>query len=345
MKRLFIIGGALILAFGSAVAAESAQEQALREAYIEYQCQQVQPEEQGPGAMLVVVPQYFRSNNSNMTHKVKGTELYTAKGHANGGGITLLGTKRFSEYLSLGLTYEFGFMRYNGGGTLPYAAHMGGAAMRLKENAQSHVVGGIADVNLKQFGKFQFSVIQGFDFLDGDETRYTPTGGVDMRSTDDNKQRVTSLMAWYEKDFNLCNNWTLGGYAGWRTLYAHIMDQNNWNVQANSPFAKQDTHAWIHLASGGLKLAYQNGPFGFSLRGGINHRTTKDNLPGYANRATAPGVVQFAYHANVDRTVGTFGAGVSYAINPRCIVTAGYDAYVGKDTNVHTGTLGLVFPF
>ncbi len=121
-----------------------------------------------------------------------------------------------------------------------------------------------------------------------------------------------------------------------------MKDANVWSDPAEG---RADSNLWAHLVSGGMKLSYQNGALGFNLRGGINHRTSKDDLPGYASRAVAPGVVHFSHRANMDKTIGTVGAAVSYAINERAIIGVGYDGAFGKDTAAHTATISLVCPF
>ncbi|MCD8141000.1 MAG: autotransporter outer membrane beta-barrel domain-containing protein [Planctomycetaceae bacterium] len=112
-----------------------------------------------------------------------------------------------------------------------------------------------------------------------------------------------------------------------------------------APGVRQDSDLWTHLISGGFKVAYQRDRLGINLRAGVNHRTTSDDLPGYANRAVAPGVVHFSHRANMDRTVGAVGAGASYAINKHAIVGISYDGMFGKDTSAHIGSLSFAFPF
>jgi hypothetical protein len=142
-------------------------------------------------------------------------------------------------------------------------------------------------------------------------------------------------MAWWAKDFALddMGRWTLAPHAGWRSLY----------LNGNDP--AHGDNRWLHLVSGGLTLAFRDGPLGLTLRGGVNHRITRDDIPAYGARAVAPGVSAFSHSAHLDRTVGAVGAAVNYAITDRASVGVGYEGMFGKETSAHTGSVNFVFPF
>ena len=291
--------------------------------------------EEKPANAFVVIPQYFHARNDKAKFKVGGNRLEMAKGRANGAGTTVLYNRTVTDWFSFALMYEYGFLNVTSG--VP-VARGSGVYNRESSRWHSHVVGFLPEFNFGDFGRLQLSVIQGFDRASGSETV-----GNDRRDIDDYGTDVTSLMAWYQKDFQLgCSNWKLTPYAGWRSLYVKVKDANDWNA---APGTLRDDNTWVHLASGGFKLSYQQGAFGFNVRGGVSHRTSKDDVPGYGNRAVAPGVVHFSHRANLDKTVGTAGAAVTYAINRRAIVSAGYDGYYGKDTSSHMGSLSFIFPF
>ena len=290
-------------------------------------------EEEAPANAFVVIPQYFNSRNSAAKAKMGSQHLKIGASRANGMGVTNLYTRRVNDWFSFGLMYEYAFMAIRGGGVT-----LDDPTLRTTERSRwnSHVVGFLPEFNFGKWGKFSPSIIQGFDRAQG-RTRnfvngvYDSTGKVDGEGLN-----VTSLMGWYEKDFDFCNGWKLTPYAGWRSLYV---------VTKSDTPANDDNNLWVHLVSGGMKVSYQKERFGFNLRGGISHRTSKDDIPGYGNRAVAPGVVHFSHRANLDKTVWAYGAGVNYAINKRAIVAAGYDGYAGKDTTAHIGSLSFIFPF
>lgn len=295
-----------------------------------------------PANTLVAIPQYFHSRNDKATFKMGGDRLRMSKGHANGMGVSVVYGRRVNEFLSLSFLYQYGFMNVKGGMPIDrYAPADIGGKERLRWH--SHVIGFLPEFTLGDFGKLQLSVIQGFDRANGGESLYNNGTRVDRRDINDYGTDVTSLMAWYEKDFQLgCSNWKFTPYAGWRGLYVSVKDANVWSA---APGVKNDDNLWVHLASGGFKLSYQTGALGFNVRGGVSHRTSRDDVPGYGNRAVAPGVIHFSHRANLDKTVGSVGAGVNYVINRRAIIAAGYDGYFGKDTSAHMGTLSFVFPF
>lgn len=293
-----------------------------------------------PKNVIVAIPQYFNSTNKSAKFDVGGTKLKMSAGHANGAGITLLYNRVFSDVFSVAFMYEYGFMNVRGGMAVPDAPGIGGVE---DSRWHSHVLGILPEFNFGKWGKLQLSLIQGFDRASGSETMTLPDGSADRRSIDDYGTNVTSLMAWYEKDFDIgCDGFKLTPYAGWRSLYVSVKDQN---IFAKAPGTREDDNLWVHLLSGGMKASYQKGAFNFHVRGGVSYRTTKDDVPGYGNRAVAPGVVQFSHRANLDRTVGSFGAGINFAIKKRAMVGIGYDGTVGKNTASHTGTLSFALPF
>ncbi len=352
MKRFIYVGIAVLLASLSASAEEFSEVEYYRQlqaaenndtAVIVKQPYEVWTEApEPPKNALIIMPQFHHSRNSQANFKVGGDNLKMSKGHANGVSTTIIYNRRFTDLLSVAFMYEYAFMNVNGGMPMARDATDGGFE---DSRWHSNVFGILPEFNFGKFGRLQLSYIAGFDRASGHERVVPENVGNPtlVRSIDSQAVNVTSLMAWYEKDFNLgCSNWKLTPYAGWRSLYVVVKDANVWN---QGPEVRSDSNLWAHLVSGGMKLSYQNGALGFNLRGGINHRTTHDDLPGYASRAVAPGVVHFSHRANMDRTIGSVGAAVSYAINERAIIGVGYDGTFGKDTTAHTATLSLVCPF
>ncbi|MDR2821240.1 MAG: hypothetical protein LBB60_12010 [Desulfovibrio sp.] len=161
---------------------------------------------------------------------------------------------------------------------------------------------------------------------------------VGKNSMDNFSDRVTSFIGWYEIDAPLTEYLRLTPYLGWRSLYAHLE-----NPRGESDPGKDNS--WVHLASGGLKLNYQKGPFGAGLRAGVNHRVSNKDIPGFVFRAMAPEASQVGFNIYMDRTVADLGTGVSYVFPGYGVLFGGYDAMLGQKTTSHTLSLGFVIPF
>ena len=288
-----------------------------------------------PANAFVVIPQYFNSRAKKDTAKFRGGDLILGDSRANGAGVTTVYNRRVNDWFSFSVMYQYGFMSIRGGSAFP----VDGTGRYAKERTRyhSHVVGFQPEFNFGAFGRLIPSIIQGFDRASGNMRVYDRNGNQlgDSITQNDEGTNVTSLMAWYEKDFNFCNNWKITPYAGWRSLY----------VKMKSAGDTDGDHLWVHLVSGGMKVAYQGENIGFNLRAGVSHRTTSDDVPGYGNRAVANGVVHFSHRANLDKTVGSVGAGINYTINNRALVGVNYDGFFGSKTSAHMGTLNFIFPF
>lgn len=356
MKRICLAAFALLLTIAPyATAAEFSEVEYYRKLAAEKLAQPTQPAQPAPTTVyyepttcfedvppvnaLIAFGQYFNSRNDGARFDIGGDKMKMRKSRANGAGATFIYNRVLGDWLSVAFMYEYAFLDVTGGAPAPEAVYDAYEDTRY----HSHVVGILPEFKLGALGKLQLSAIQGFDRASGAETMVFAAGAAPTTmDVDDYGTNVTSLMAWWEKDFAPgCGNWKLTPYAGWRSLYVVVKNQNDW--QNNRHY--DDTNTWVHLASAGLKIGYQKDAFGISLRAGVNHRTTHDDIPGYGNRAVAPGVVQFSHRANLDKTVGTVGAGISYALGKRAIVGLQYDGYFGKDTSAHTGTVSFVFPF
>ena len=302
------------------------------------------------GITFLVLPEFHYSNHGSLSTNLGGTDLKASSGDATAWDFLLIGTKQINDLVTLALTYQFAYTEYSGGLLVPkdgVAGVIDSFSGKSDINTISNLIGLDATFNFKEYGKFNIGFAQAWDIYNGNETQYQHlTGGglvSDKRSIDEQKTRVSSIMAWYDVDLPINDCWTFNPYVGWRAIYAVISNQNDW---ASAPGAKTgDDGEWAHLASAGFKFKYQADRLGMYLRAGVNHRVSSDDIPGLGSRAMAPGVVHFGHMTNMDRTVGTWGLGFNYVVSEKFILDLGYNGYAGSDVDVHSAMGTLIFPF
>ncbi|MCD8140999.1 MAG: hypothetical protein LUE17_14720 [Planctomycetaceae bacterium] len=160
-----------------------------------------------PANAFIVLNQYHHSRSGSATIKMGNDRLKTGKSRANGGSTTLIYNRVLSDWASVAVMYEFGFMHVRGGMAVPDTPNITGYE---RTRYRSNVVGILSEFKLGAFGKIQPSLILGFDrATSGSETLVT-NGVADTRDIDGYGTNVVSLMAWWEKDIELgCSNWTL----------------------------------------------------------------------------------------------------------------------------------------
>ncbi len=337
MKRLALLCAAAFLAVAAAVPAEEEFSE------VEYYRQMAERQlaemnsscEEEPLNSFSVIPQYFHSRAKAGTARAPGGGTYRfGESRANGAGVTAFYNRVLTENISVGAFYQYGFLNITGSYPMDAAA-----PERIEERTRwhSHSVGAQAEIGLGAFGRIIPSVTQIFDFASGEQDAYTALGALGGTfAMDDESVTSTSLMLWYEKDFTFCTHWTLTPFAGWRSTFSKFKSADA-NVDG--------TRSRSHLASGGLKVGYQGERIGFNFRAGFSHRLKGDDVPGYGDRAVANGVAFFSHQANLDRTVGSFGAGVSYDITDNASLGLNYDGLFGKNTSAHMGTASITFSF
>lgn len=276
--------------------------------------------------------QYIHSSNKRAKVKFGSRRDEMARGHANGSAYSLVYNRQVNDYFKVGIMYQYAFMNLTTG--TPVARN---SNLYNKESSRwhSHAFGVLPEFDLGEYGRFKFSVIQSFDRARG----YEQIGAARMDIKDYDRD-VTSLDAWYEKDFKAGCNWKFTPYVGWRSQYIEFDKKNNF-----ATMTRYNDYEWVHLGAAGFKIGYQKGAFGVKLRGGVSHRFSKNDVHGYGTRAVAPGTYQYSHNANLDRTVGTAGASINYNFNQRAGIEVGYDGYMGKDTRAHTGSLSFTFSF
>lgn len=338
MKRLALLCFALSLAMGAVVSA--AEEFSEVEYYKQLAEQQLAEMKGGafcgPANTLLVVPQYFHSRVKGDTAAGAGGAYRFAESRANGAGVTALYNRVLTDSVSLGFFYQYGYLDINGGAAFvePAAA---GDTWEERTRWHSHVVGVQPEFNLGAFGRIIPSVSQIFDFGGGEQRNYDAAGAlIGTAPFGDEGATSTSLMVWYEKDFNFCGNWTITPFAGARSIFTKVKsadpDLDGGRVRN-------------HLLAGGLKVAYQGERAGFNFRAGVSRRTNPGNSLGYGDRAVANGVAFFSHQANLDRTVGSIGAGVNYALNDSASLGVNYDGMFGERTSAHMGTVTFALSF
>ncbi len=218
MKRFIYVGIAVLLASLSASAEEFSEVEYYRQlqaaenndmAVIVKGPHEVWTEApEPPKNALIIMPQYHHSRNSQANFEVGGNNLKMSKGRANGVSTTIIYNRRFTDLLSVAFMYEYAFMNVDGGMPMGRPDNRGGFE---DSRWHSNVFGILPEFNFGKFGRLQLSYIAGFDRASGNE-RVVPANGDPtlVRPIDSHGTNVTSLMAWYEKDFNLgCSNWKL----------------------------------------------------------------------------------------------------------------------------------------
>ncbi|MDR1297658.1 MAG: hypothetical protein LBO05_09885 [Deltaproteobacteria bacterium] len=296
----------------------------------------------GPLA-VVIVPEFHYTRTAASDGDVGGgTTLYTRSGHSETGSFLFTATKPITDMFSLGFFYQFALGKYTGGMMVP---DEGGLASESDVHVTAHVLGVLGNFNLGSYGRLETSVLEAFDSYGGSETQIVPALGiVDSRAQDAFSDRVLSLMAFYVNDFKVGENFTLSPYLGWRSVYVVIVGQTDWSSQARGDLLPNHD-AWAHLATGGLKGTWSLGRLNVTARLGANYRVSKDDIPGFASRAVAPGVAHLGWNNNWNRAIGTWGLGFSYVFPEICVLDVGYNGFAGADTSAHNIAAALVFPF
>jgi hypothetical protein len=300
----------------------------------------------GTGPLVVVmVPEYHFVDHGALVGNVgDNTFLQSRSGSSHTASFTFTATKPLTDVISLGFFYQYVYGSYSSGLTVPVdipgVADFDGTS---KVHVNAHVVGVLANFNLGNFGRLETSLLQAFDTYGGSETVIT-NGTPDTRSADGFSDRVSSLMAWWIKDIPINETLTLSPYLSWRTVYVVLVGQNDW--QSTVPGTKLgNSHAWAHLASGGLKATWTSGLWTVTGRLGANYRVSKADVPGFSSRAVAPGVAHLGWHTSWDRTIATAALGVGYVIPESCILDLSYNGFLGADTNAHSLSFAAIFPF
>lgn len=292
--------------------------------------------------VILFIPEFHYGEHGSMKSKLTGdTKLKTSGGHSTTMNFSFAAARPINETVSLSGMFQYAHTEYSGGlFTADMNGHDGSTSMYIN----TFLFGLTADFDFKEYGRVGLALAQAWDMYTGNEV-YEVYGHGEKRKIDDFKSRGTSIMAWYDVDVPLAEKWTLVPYAGWRSLYADVRNTNMFAYAAGTDAALDDSNNWIHLISGGGKIQYKDGLFGAYARAGINHRLTSDDIPGYASRATAPGVIHQGVMIQMDRTVGAWGAGINYVIPGSCILDLSYNGFAGVDANFHTATLALILPF
>lgn len=336
MRRFTILCIAAFLAVGVAV---SAAEEFSEVEYYKRLAERQLAEMNGvcePANTLLVIPQYFHSRVKSGTLEAGGGVSRFTESRANGAGVTAFYNRAFTDAFSLGLFYQYGFLNVRGGAPFVDGASSGDT---WEEHTRwySHVVGVQPEFNLGAFGRLVPSVTQMFDFGGGEQTRYNAAGVFQESAPFGDEGAVsTSLMVWYEKDFNFCENWTVTPFAGARSIFTKLKSANP---------GIDGSRLRNHFLAGGLKVAYQGEFVGFNFRAGVSHRTNPGEGLGYGDRAVANGVAFFSHQANMDKTVGSVGAGISFPVSSRAQLGVNYDGMFGSKTSAHMGTVTFALSF
>jgi hypothetical protein len=294
--------------------------------------------EAGRPFTLVMVPAYHQNHHQDLQTTIDGTRLKSRSGTSRLGSFILTYTNPVNEYLSFGWIYQYTFGKYKGGLLVPNDPIFDGHSdLKLS----SHMTGILGDIFLGQAGHISWNFLVAWDSFSGNETMITPAGR-ETRQVDRRDTRLGSVTVWWERPFNLNEELSLSPYAGWRTVRACLRGMAVWTEPVGTTSTQ---NAWSHIVSGGLTMNYKPGPVSLKLWSGVNHKITKGNTPGFASRAISPGVATLGWMNNWNRTVWTFGFGLSRPISDGFILNVSYDGHRGPDTLSQAGSLAAVWIF
>ncbi|MDR2460966.1 MAG: autotransporter outer membrane beta-barrel domain-containing protein [Deltaproteobacteria bacterium] len=295
------------------------------------------------GVTFVIIPEFHYAHHGELHSVISDSALKSQGGKSTTGALTFIATKSFNDWFSLSFLYQFSYTDYDGGLMVPDLA-MFSLDSHSEIIQSSHLVGVYANF-MTDAGKFEISVMEAWDIFSGTETSIInqELGApiIDRRKVDSFDDRVFSLILWWDKEFGT-GSFIVDPYLGWRTVHVVLRDMNNW---AEAPGTLRSDSSSTHLVSGGIKLKYLSGLFTGYIRGGVNYRLTSDAIPGFSTRAVAPNVVNVGYMTSWDRTVFSWGLGFSYVVPEYLIFDLGYNGGAGSDTDFHSASLSLIFPF
>jgi hypothetical protein len=352
---------ALCLAVAAALALSAAEaalaggggdyqrERAFRDIMLDYQASALAPPsggDSGGGVSFALIPEWDYVHNKAVSGVSEGSEIKMGEGTSKSWALTFIAGRQFTDWLKVSFLYKYSYTAYNGGMVVGDVDSLVGTS---DITLASHLMGFIGNFTSKTAGNFEVSIMEAWDIYSGDETLTvvdTNTGEVidqDTRSADSFDDRVFSFIVWWDKDFDIADGWKIDPYLGWRTVQVVLNDMNDF--QQGDPTVHRNDSSTVHLASGGLKFKYGSGPLELSFSAGVNHRVTKDPVPGFASRANAPNNINLGVMSCWDRTVGAWGLGFSYVLPQNVVIGVSYFGAAGSNTIMHSATGALVFLF
>ncbi|MDR1315000.1 MAG: autotransporter outer membrane beta-barrel domain-containing protein [Deltaproteobacteria bacterium] len=293
----------------------------------------------GAGVTFSIIPEWDYVHHDDVTGTIAGTDLKLSGGTSKSYALIFIAGKQFTDWLKVSFLYKYAYTTYKAGMLVPNNPDMAG---RSDVNLASHLAGFIGNFTHKTAGNFEVSIMEAWDTYSGNETQFfqgTPT----TRSVSAFDDRVFSFIAWWDKDFQLSENWKIDPYVGWRTVHVQLNDMNEWDPTTPQEFTNDSSVT--NLVSYGLKFKYDKGLLGLSFRLGMNHRLSKDPIPGFASRAMAPNATNLGFMSCWDKSVATWGLGFSYVVPETMVIAVNYDGAAGSNTVMHTATAAFVFMF
>jgi hypothetical protein len=322
------------------------REKAFRDLVLSYQASALHAPsggESGSGFTVALIPEFDYVSHGDARGVIDGTALKIASGTSKSYALTFIAGKQFTDWLKVSFLYKYSYTTYKAGLLVADQDNLSGTS---DVSLASHLMGFIGNFTFPTAGNFEVSVMEAWDIYSGEETSYfVDNAGVaheSKRSAGSFDDRVFSLIVWWDKDFPVNGSWTVDPYLGWRTVQVVLNDMNDFTGPAGT--LRSDSSV-AHLAAGGLNLKYNAGPLSLKLRGGVNHRVTKNPIPGFASRANAPNEINLGYMSCWDRTVGTWGLGLSYVIPETMVFSVNYFGAAGPETVMHSATAAFVFLF
>jgi hypothetical protein len=294
-----------------------------------------------PGYTFAIIPEFSYIGHGDMKGTIEGTELWIASGDSKAYSVTIIAGKQINDWFKLSFLYEFSYTKYSGGLLSPTSVP--GLSGHTDMTDSAHLVGLIANFTSKTIGNIEVSLMEAWDIYSGTETMTMNGAELSRRSAGAFDDRVFSFIVWWDKEFAINDSWTIDPYLGWRSVQVELHGMNDFTQ--NDPSVLKNDSSYTHIVSGGLKFKYSSGLSSFYLRAGVNHRLTKDPIPGFSSRAVAPGVVNLGFMSNWDRTIATWGIGYTRVVPGKFVIDISYNGGKGSNTNLHTATAALVFLF
>lgn len=301
-----------------------------------------------PQNRFVFVPKFFTTHNEGLSN-LTDASLNCASGSSKGGGGSLIVSRQFTPTFSATLIYDYQYTDYKGGIMVPQSKSTPAGKLNFAGDSHQWTTGNsfllIVKNSFGSFGALQLSSLLSLGENGGSET-FTTSSDTATLKTDRRNVRSSStikgLTLSYTKDIQLNDAWSITPFIGYNPTHVSLEKLNNFQA---APGTYMDTSSWSHLAFGGLSMRYRSGLIGVEGHAGVSHFLSGGRNGGFMVRNMTHDTTQAGFNVGADRTVGTFGAALTYGIPGFGLISVKYSGMLGERTNGHTGSIALIIPF